>query len=89
MDASANVGTAEDPTYVINLYTWLADRDAAHELAVRVSEMVGNLPEIDCLATTVSVEDQPALEPEGAYQHLVAPRALTTPPPPLRRCGAP
>jgi hypothetical protein len=60
----------EPSCYVINLYTWLTDKQAAMDLAQRVVEIVGAIPEIDDLSTTVSEEDDPTAEPERVFLHL-------------------
>ena len=74
IERKADVGTvtanAEESFYAINLYTWLVDQDAALGLAVRVAEIVESIPEIDELATTVSQEEDPTVEPVKAFIHF-------------------
>jgi hypothetical protein len=61
----------EPIAYVINLYTSVADRQDALDLAVRVSDVVAAIDEVDRYATTVSLEVDPQSEPVPAYLNLV------------------
>ena len=66
--------TDDPPQYVINLYTWLSDLDAAADLARKIAEHVRSFQYIDRFATTVSLEGDPAAEPRRVYADLTRPR---------------
>lgn len=70
----AHWGDDEPPQYVINLYTWLTDRDAAADLAVKISEHVRTFEHVDRFATTVSVEGDATAEPNRVYADFAIPR---------------
>lgn len=61
----------EPSFYVINLYTWLSDQQAAADLAIRVAGLVRSDPDIDDLATTVSIEDDPQTEPAKVFLDFI------------------
>jgi hypothetical protein len=61
----------EPPYYSITLYTWVADESTAADLARRVAEIVESISEIDSLATTISPEEGPVVEPVKVYADLV------------------
>lgn len=64
----------EPPQYVINLYTFLSDPEAAADLALKISDHVRTFEHVDRFATTVSVEGDPTAEPHRVYTDLARPR---------------
>lgn len=62
LTAIGGVPQQEPPFYVINLYTWLSDQQAAADLAIRIASLVRSYPDIDDLATTISEEGDPQAE---------------------------
>ena len=73
---SPGEGAPSEPSfYVINLYTWLTDRQAAMGLGLRVAEALKSFSDVDALGTTVSEEEDPTAEPVKVFADFVKHRA--------------
>jgi hypothetical protein len=74
-EPTAGTGYDEDrPCYVVNIYTWLTDEATAVDLAIRISEIVGPLQEVDECATTIALDDaDPNTEPRPVFVAIPSP----------------
>jgi hypothetical protein len=70
MTVSPSGDNKDAPYYVINVYTFVGDRDAAVDMAIRISENLDFGDQVDKYGTTVSFEDDSPAG-ERVYADLV------------------
>jgi hypothetical protein len=65
----------ESPAYVINLYTSVTDRQAAIDLAAKVTDAISSMPELYLASTTVTLDDDDSIgEPQNVFEVRVMPK---------------